>query len=102
MTGSDKLAEITVELFGTARMAGARRDLTIQVPAEASVGELVSVLARACPALVGIALREDLSGLLESYILNINGTAFVEDGRTGASRWRYPYALFEPGWRARG
>ena len=76
--GSDNIAEVSIELFGTARMASARRTIAIHAPANASVEELVSLLASASPALVGIALREDLSGLLESYVLNINGTEFID------------------------
>jgi hypothetical protein len=30
---------------------------------------------------MGSVLSSDGSGLLESYTLNVNGTAFVEDGR---------------------
>lgn len=78
MCRSFPLAEITIELFGTARLASERRRIELQVPAQASVGHLVTILAGASPALVGIALREDLSGLLESYVLNVNGTEFVE------------------------
>jgi molybdopterin converting factor small subunit len=39
---------------------------------------LALVLARICPELVGVALRDDLSGLLASYTLNLNATEFVE------------------------
>lgn len=71
-------AVIVVELFGTARLAAGRRRLQIDVPRIAEVRELVAILAHVCPPLVGIALREDLCGLLESYALNLNGTEFVE------------------------
>ena len=71
-------AEIVVELFGTARIASGRKQLCIDAPRNATVTELVAVLSRACPSLIGIALREDLCGLLESYTLNLNGTEFVE------------------------
>ena len=76
-------ARIVVELFGMARIASGRRMLDIDAPSDATVGELVEILAHKCPSLVGIALKEDLSGLLESYTLNLNGTEFVEsDGLT--------------------
>ena len=71
-------ARIVVELFGTARIASGRKRVRIDAPQKATVGDLVAVLAYVCPSLVGIALREDLSGLLESYTLNLNGTEFVE------------------------
>ena len=71
-------ARVIVELFGTARIASGRRHLHIDAPRDATAGELVAVLADVCPSLVGIALQKDLSGLLESYTLNLNGTEFVE------------------------
>ena len=74
-------AEIVVELFGTARIASGRRTLQVNAPGNAEVGELVSILAATCPSLIGIALREDLSGLMESYTLNLNGTEFVESDK---------------------
>ena len=70
---------ISIELFGTARMACGRRQIEAQVPAIASIGDVVSELAKICPELIGVALREDLSGLLESYTLNLNATAFIMD-----------------------
>ena len=69
---------ISIELFGTARMACGRRLIETRVPAYGSVRDLASVLARICPELVGVALRDDLSGLLASYTLNLNATEFVE------------------------
>ena len=69
---------VTIELFGTARMACGRRTIQAQLPSPASTGEIARSLAEACPDLVGVALRPDLAGLLESYVLNLNGTEFVE------------------------
>lgn len=70
---------ISIELFGTARMACGRRRIDAQVPADACIGDVVSALAKICPELVGVALRQDLSGLLASYTLNLNATAFIMD-----------------------
>ena len=72
-------ASISVELFGTARMACGRRLIEARVPVHAGVADVARVLAHICPQLVGVALRDDLSGLLESYTLNLNATQFVED-----------------------
>ena len=69
---------IVVELFGMARVASGRRMLHLDAPRNATVSELVAILAHKCPSLVGVALSEDLCGLLESYTLNLNGTEFVE------------------------
>ena len=70
---------ICVELFGTARMACGQRQLAVQVPVHATVADIAAALAEICPALVGVALRDDLSGLLSSYTLNLNATAFIAD-----------------------
>ena len=69
---------ISIELFGTARMACGRKLIETRVPAHGSIKDLALVLARICPELVGVALRDDLSGLLASYTLNLNATEFVE------------------------
>lgn len=72
---------MNVELFGTARLACGRRLVEVELPANSSSAMLTAALADACPQLVGVALREDLGGLLESYTLNLNGTEFVESGQ---------------------
>lgn len=69
---------VNVEMFGTARLACRRRLVEVELPANCSGVALTAALADACPQLVGVALREDLEGLLESYTLNLNGTEFVE------------------------
>ena len=74
----DAAVNITVELFGTARMACGRRRVEARLPASASLADVAAVLAGICPQLVGVALRHDLSGLLASYTLNLNATDFVE------------------------
>ena len=71
---------VNVELFGTARLACGRRLVEAELPAYSSSAMLTAALADACPQLVGVALREDLGGLLESYTLNLNGKEFVESG----------------------
>lgn len=68
-----------LELFGTARMACGVGHLDLRLPADACVADFAAAAADACPALVGVALRPDLSGLLESYTLNLNGAAFLTD-----------------------
>ncbi len=52
----------------------------MRVPSNAHVSDVVTAIAAACPALIGVALRDDLSGLLESYTLNLNAVAFIADG----------------------
>jgi hypothetical protein len=68
---------IQVELYGLAQIACGRRQMAIAVPHEAAVTDIMTALAEACPALRGCVIRADLSGLYESYVLNLNGLAFV-------------------------
>ena len=68
---------IVVELFGMARISCGRRDVEIEAPLDAGMEGIVEALADACPALVGVAIREDRTGLLDSYTFNLNGTTFV-------------------------
>lgn len=75
-----ELVGVSVELFGTARLACGRRRLDVRVWADATAADVARAAAVACPELVGVAIREDRGGLLASYALNVNGTAFVEDG----------------------
>ncbi len=68
---------VTVELFGMARIACDKRLIELTTDAPGSVSGLVEALLRQCPQLAGIAVREDGTGLLESYTLNVNGSRFV-------------------------
>ena len=67
---------VKVELFGTPRLAAGRRELELVLPAETSRQEFAAVLAEACPVLVGKVILDDLTGLQEGYVLNLNGLAF--------------------------
>ncbi len=77
MRGSGR---IVVELFGMARISCGRMDVEIEVPPDGGIDRVVRALADACPDLVGIAIREDRVGLLDSYTFNLNGTMFVSGG----------------------
>ena len=68
---------IVVELFGMARISSGRSEVEIRVPLDGGMERIVETLADACPVLVGIAIREDRTGLLDSYTFNLNGTTFV-------------------------
>ena len=71
--------EVTVELFGQARVATGERRVRATVPAHARVGDVAAALLESSPGLGGLAVQEDGSGLIESYTLNVNGMAFVAD-----------------------
>ncbi len=79
-TGSQ--VEITVELFGTARIACGRRDMALRLSSSSTLAEVTQAMGEACPELVGLAIDEDLSALMKSYTLNLNGTAFVSGPAT--------------------
>jgi hypothetical protein len=74
------LVTVQVELFGLAQLVCDRRQVAIDVPGSATIADVVAALAKTCPALVGMVIRHDLSGLHESYILNLNGLTFVAQG----------------------
>ena len=72
---------ISVELFGTARMACGQRLVEIDVPDEATSKEVVAILAETCPELIGKVILDDVTGLQKSYMFNLNGTEFISDDR---------------------
>jgi molybdopterin converting factor small subunit len=69
--------KIIIELFGTPRLRAGRREVELELPATARRQQVIQALAQVCPALVGQVLLEDLSGLQEGYVFNLNGTAFL-------------------------
>ena len=73
---------IRVELFGRARMLCDRGSVEVEVFPRLEPGALAAALAAVCPVLVGEAIREDRSGLHESYTFNLNGTSFMCEGPT--------------------
>lgn len=79
--GAGAALTLQVELFGTARLAAGRRELAIEVVDDPTASDVVAAIAGACPALVGSIIGEDGTELLESHVLNVNGTAFVDGGR---------------------
>ena len=79
--GKATLVTVQVELYGLAQIACGRRQVAIAVPPEAAVTDIMAALAEACPALRQHVIRADLSGLCESYVLNLNGLAFVAQER---------------------
>jgi molybdopterin converting factor small subunit len=81
-TGIRPGGSVVIELFGMARISCGRRDVEIELPPDGGMERIVEVLADACPALVGLAIREDRTGLLDSYTFNLNGTTFVSSDTT--------------------
>lgn len=71
------IVTIRVELFGTPRLRTKRSVIELTTPRHVRLDELVSTLGQACPELVGHAIQDDLSGLQEGFVLNLNGTRFL-------------------------
>ena len=79
---SKSAVEIRIELFGQARLAAGQRWVDATVPSRTGVRDLAEALAEQFPELVGKAIRDDRSGLLESYTFNLNGTEFIDNEQT--------------------
>ena len=75
------VVNIRVELFGQARVLTGRREVNVQLPEDAHTRDVVKALSDLCPALVGSVISEGAPELMESYTLNLNGTAFVQGER---------------------
>ena len=60
-----------------ARLSSGLKEVEIDLPPDGGLQGIVEALADACPALVGIAISEDRTALLDSYTFNLNGTTFV-------------------------
>ena len=72
------LISIRIELFGTPRLRAGCRQVDLLLPAQPTPEQVVGALGRACPALVGHALKDDLTDLQEGYVFNHNGTGFID------------------------
>jgi hypothetical protein len=70
---------VRVELFGMAQLGSGRALLDLDLPCDTTLTEVAQALMVACPALRGLAVRADGTGLLESYLLNLNGRVFVTE-----------------------
>src|SRR5262245_46044385 len=70
---------VQVELFNMARLVCGRSLVELDLPCDATLADVARALVVACPALRGVAITLDGTGLLESYTLNLNGRIFVTD-----------------------
>ena len=77
MNGAMAMVRIKVELFGTPRIHCGTTAVELSVPYPANRNSLVATLAEQCPALLGHGLKEDLTGLDDGYVFNLNGLAFL-------------------------
>jgi molybdopterin converting factor small subunit len=75
---AEDTVRVRVEFFGTPRLRAGCREVELALPCRVTRTQVVEALAGACPALVGTALREDLSDLQAGYVFNHNGLAFLD------------------------
>jgi molybdopterin converting factor small subunit len=69
--------QCTVELFGVARLVANTKDVSLPLPPEATLSDVLEALARQLPVLVGRVIRKDRRTLVEGYACNVNGLTFV-------------------------
>ncbi len=72
-----KMVTCTVEFFGTARLSARIGEVNLELPNLVGIQEIVEQLGDIVPRLVGTVIRKDLSGLMDSQTLNLNGKQFV-------------------------
>lgn len=70
---------VTIELFGTARLAAKREQVTVQAQ---TLGDALRALVAVCPALDGIICEGTLS---PHYAIALNGKHFTADPRLALS-----------------
>ena len=70
---------INVELFGNARLLAGRKLVRLSVPDDCGLGDIAEGIGLQYPVLVGTVVREDLTGFLDSYTVNLNGVEFIDN-----------------------
>lgn len=70
---------INVELFGNARLLAGRKLVRLSVADDCGLGDIAEGIGLQHPALVDTVVREDLTGFLDSYTVNLNGVEFLDE-----------------------
>ncbi|HET9549424.1 MAG TPA: molybdenum cofactor guanylyltransferase [Candidatus Binatia bacterium] len=70
---------VTVELFGVARLLTKTRSVSLSLPGEASLADVLAALAARLPVLVGRVINADGAALVSGYACNINGLNFIRN-----------------------
>ena len=70
---------VTVELFGNARLLAGRHLVRLNVPDDCALSDIAVEMGRRYPTLMGTVVREDFTGFLDSYTVNLNGVEFMDD-----------------------
>jgi molybdopterin-guanine dinucleotide biosynthesis protein A/molybdopterin converting factor small subunit len=78
---------VTVELFGVPRLLAKTREISLSLPAAATLSDVLAALAARLPVLAGRVIDAQKSALSSGYACNVNGLQFV----------RNPAARINPG-----
>lgn len=78
MGSTHENVNVTVELFGSARLAVGQPEARLEVPSKSNVGIISRILVGELPGLRGIVV-DDTGALLSSHTLSIGGTIFLDD-----------------------
>lgn len=76
----------TVELFGVARLLAKTQVISLSLPIDATLTDVLSAVAQRLPVLVGRVINPNGTDLLAGFACNINGTDFVRDRDTKIRR----------------
>ena len=80
MVNKESIFDITVELFGIPRMSCKTNSVKLEVSADHELKDVINDLSDYFPQLVGVAIQDNRSALLDSYVFNLNGKQFLSDG----------------------
>jgi hypothetical protein len=70
---------MTIELLGVARLIAGVSALEVPYPAEGTAGALVRELAARLPALVGTVIDDGGAGLVDGFVLSLDGRVWTRD-----------------------
>jgi molybdopterin-guanine dinucleotide biosynthesis protein A len=68
---------VTVELFGVARLLAKTPSVSLSLPPDATLSDVLAALAERLPVLAGRVIDSGGGGLVSGYTCNINGLEFV-------------------------
>jgi molybdenum cofactor guanylyltransferase len=68
---------VTVELFGVARLLAKTPSVSLSLPPDATLSDVLAALAERLPVLAGRVINSSGGGLVSGYTCNINGLEFV-------------------------
>lgn len=67
----------TVELFGVAQLLSHTREISLVLPAAATLSQVFAAVAGQLPALVGRVISQDRTRLLDGYACSVNGVGMM-------------------------